>query len=220
MGGGGDFWRSFGGFGRPPGRGDGFEKLPEEERQRVRHALEQAWNRPDVIQKRDAASRANDEFRAGLQQALKEIDPGVAAILDKIRPPQFDPSKLPPLPPPDAPEFPRAVSDRLGEELVGFSRPEHKEQAREWHQKIMQRPAVVEAFNQLRDAQPSERMAKVQALREAYRAAVSDNFRRMREQNGGGEKGRGPSGGPGPRYKGNEEGPDKEKAKGAPAPPA
>src|SRR5690606_1309913 len=76
-----------GGMGGKPPRYDGFEKLSNEDKAKVRAAFEKAWQRPEVIEARDKAMRANEEMRNTLHSALKDIDPQVVGILEKAKPP-------------------------------------------------------------------------------------------------------------------------------------
>jgi hypothetical protein len=52
------------GMGKGPPRFDGFDKLSEAELQKVRTAFEKAWQRPEVIESRDKAMKANEEIAA------------------------------------------------------------------------------------------------------------------------------------------------------------
>lgn len=186
-------WRGgFGGFGRPP-RHDGFDKLPEEERRKVRDALDRVWNRPEVIAARDEAMRANDAMRRVIREALEKTDPEAAAILARLEPREgFDPSKLPPLPPPEAADFPEAVAARMASELQAFSRPERREETRQIHARVMARPALHEAFERLKTSEGEARIEALHALRKAYREAVGAEFQAARERRGVTEGGKPP----------------------------
>lgn len=176
-------WRGgFGGFGRPP-RHDGFDKLPEEERRKVREALDRVWNRPEVIAARDEAMRANDTMRRVIREALEKTDPEAAAILARLEPREgFDPSKLPPLPPPETADFPVAVVARMAAELQAFSRPERREETRQIHERVMAQPALREAFERLKTREGEARIEALHALRRAYREAVGAEFQAARER--------------------------------------
>ena len=176
-------WRgSFGGFGRPP-RHDGFDKLPEPERRKVRDALDRVWNRPEVIAARDEAMRANDTMRRVIREALQKTDPEAAAILARLEPREgFDPSKLPPLPPPEAPYFPEAVVARMASELQAFSRPERREETRQMHERVMAQPALREAFDLLKTREGEARIEALHALRKTYREAIGAEFQAARER--------------------------------------
>lgn len=176
-------WRGgFGGFGRPP-RHDGFDKLPEAERRKVREALDRVWNRPEVIAARDEAMRANDAMRRVIREALQKTDPEAAAILARLEPREgFDPSKLPPLPPPEASEFPEAVVARMASELQAFSRPERREETRQMHERVMAQPALREAYEHLKTREGEARIEALHALRKAYREAIGAEFQAARER--------------------------------------
>lgn len=176
-------WRgSFGGFGRPP-RHDGFDKLPEPERRKVRDALDRVWNRPEVITARDEAMRANDAMRRVIREALQKTDPEAAAILARLEPREgFDASKLPPLPPPEAVNFPEAVVARMASELQAFSRPERREETRQMHERVMAQPALREALERLKTREGEARIEALHALRKAYREAIGAEFQAARER--------------------------------------
>lgn len=176
-------WRGgFGGFGRPP-RHDGFDKLPEAERRKVREAFDRVWNRPEVIAARDEAMRANDTMRRVIREALEKTDPEAAAILARLEPREgFDPSKLPPLPPPETPDFPAAVVARMAAELLAFSRPDRREETRQIHERVMAQPALREAFERLKTGEGEARIEALHALRKAYREAIGAEFQAARER--------------------------------------
>ena len=172
------------GMGRPRGF-DGFEKLSEGEKQKVRAAFEKAWQRPEVIESRDKALRANEEMRNTLHTALKEIDPEVVGILEKIKP-QFpmDQRGLPEMPKPDSPEFAHMAAIRLGAELQSISRPERREETHGFHERLLQLPRVKEALAKLDALPPAERMEAFKKFREIYREAAGQEFMKFRERGG------------------------------------
>ncbi|MBN8419789.1 MAG: hypothetical protein J0L73_12790 [Verrucomicrobia bacterium] len=172
------------GMGRPRGF-DGFEKLSEGEKQKVRAAFEKAWRRPEVIESRDKALRANEEMRNTLHNALKEIDPEVVGILEKIKP-QFpmDQRGLPEMPKPDSPNFAHMAAIRLGAELQAISRPERRDETRGFHERLLQLPRVKEALAKLDALPPGERMEAFKRFREIYREAAGQEFMKFRERGG------------------------------------
>ena len=157
-----------------PMQSEGFERLPEEEKKRVRAAMEKAWSLPALQQAKDRYIKANEEFRTVMRQTLQEVDPEVVKILEKIKPqPQFDPRAMPKLPPPADSGFAKAAVERLGAELIAFAKPELREKLRGAHSRVMQAPAVVEAADKLFAAAPDKRVEALGKLREAYRLALS-----------------------------------------------
>lgn len=172
------------GMGRPRGF-DGFEKLSESEKHKVRAAFEKAWQRPEVIDARDKALRANEEMRNTLHNALKDIDPEVVGILEKIKP-QFpmDQRGLPEMPKPDSPQFAHMAAIRMGAELQSISRPERRDEARGFHERLLQLPRVKEALAKLDALPPGERMEAFKKFREIYREAVGQEFMKFRERGG------------------------------------
>lgn len=179
--------------GRPPMRHDGFDKLPEEDKKRVREALDKVWSRPEVIAAKDKALRANEEMRDTIRESLGKIDPGAAAILARIEPKDhFDPRDLPRLPPPDSAEFPDIMVKRLGMELISFSRPERREETRKLHERVMSQPQVAGAVARVVSTTGEERIQAVQKLRELYREAVGREFHAAREKREAEEKAKAP----------------------------
>lgn len=186
-------WRgALGGFGRPP-RHEGFDKLSEEDKAKVRDALDRVWNRPEVIAARDDAMRANDAMRRIIREALQKTDPEAAAILARLEPKEeFDPSKLPPLPVPEAAEFPDAVVTRMASELQAFSRPDRRDETRRMHERVMALPALREALDKLRNSTGEARIEALHALRKAYREAIGAEFHAARERRSAAEGGKAP----------------------------
>ncbi len=187
----------FGGPGMMPGMGgrsrgyEGFDKLSEEERAKVRAAFSKAWQRPDVIAARDKAMQASEEMRGKLRKAVKEIDPEVAKILEKVKPPFPTDSKgLPEMPKPDSPEFARMAGVRLGAEMMAMSRPERRDDTRRFHERIMQLPRVKEALAKLEQLPPTERMEGFKKLRDVYREITGEEFRKAREKSAESKEGR------------------------------
>lgn len=164
-------------------RHDGFDKLPEEEKKRVREALDKVWSRPEVIEAKDKAMRANEEMRDTIRESLVKIDPEAAAILAKIEPKDhFDPRDLPKLPATDSTEFPKIMVQRMGMELLSFSRPERREETRKLHERVVAYPLVREAITRVESTAGEERVQAVQKLRERYREAVGKEFQAARER--------------------------------------
>ena len=179
------------GFGRPPGRNDGFDKLPEFEKKRVREALDKVWSRPEVLEARDRAMKANEDFRDAVRAALKAIDPEAVAIMDRVRPPDhFDPRQLPKLPPPESDDFPRIALERMGLELQAYARPERREELKRVHERILALPRLKEAISQVQSAQGEARIAAIQTLRDIYRDEVGKEFQAARERRNATDKAR------------------------------
>ena len=169
--------------GRPPMWGEGFEKLSEDEKRRVRDALGKAWGRPEVAAARDKLMAANEEMRRVINDAVKEIDPGVAKILHNMRGPEGFPGRGEPprLPPVEAEEFPSAVVQRLEAELLLFSPPERREAARALHARLISQPAIGDAISRLRNARTGDRISAMEDLRKIYREAVSTELVKLRD---------------------------------------
>lgn len=169
--------------GRPPMRYDGFERLSENEKAKVRAAFEKAWQRPEVIESRDKAMRANEDLRTTLHQALKEIDPEVVTILDKVKPPfPNEPRELPEMPKPDSPDFGRMAVARIAGEMMSIARPDRREETRRFHDHVMQDARVKEELAKVEALPPGERLQGFQRLREVYREVAGEEFRKLREK--------------------------------------
>lgn len=186
-----------GGMGGKPPRYDGFERLSEDEKAKVRAAFEKAWQRPEVIEARDKAMRANEEMRNKLHAALKDIDPQVVGILEKAKPPfPMDQRGLPEMPKPDSPEFGRMAVARIGAEMLSVARPDRKDDTRRFHDRIMQMPRIKEELAKLEQLPLGEKMEGFKRFRDIYRQVASEEYMKLREKYDGfrGEGG-GPSGG-------------------------
>lgn len=167
---------------------EGFERLPEEEKKRVRAAMEKAWSMPALQQAKERYLKANEEFRTAMRQALEEVDPEVVKILEKMKPQQqMDPRAMPKLPPPTDDQFAKIAVERLGMEIIGFARPELRGRIRAAHGKVMQQPDVAEAVKHLLAAPPEARADELRKLREVYRKAMAAELPNMgRSQQGQG----------------------------------
>lgn len=152
---------------------EGIERLPDEEKKRVRAAIDKAWTTPAVQEAKDRYFKANEEFRAAMRQALNEVDPEVVKILEKIKPQQPDQRSFPKLPPPTDNAFAKVALERLGMELMTFVRPENREKVRAIHVKVMQTPEVKTAVEALLAAPPEKKIEALGKLREVYRQAIS-----------------------------------------------
>lgn len=175
--------------GRPPMYGEGFEKLSEDQKRRVREALAKAWGRPEVAEARDRMMKANDDMRQAIHGALKEIDPEIATLLASMRGPEpwGGRGEPPRMPPPESPDFPREVVKRLEMELMVFSHPDRREELRKLHGVLLGQPEISAAVKRLNEAPVPERMAAMEALRRVYREGVGRMGEKLRERREGGE---------------------------------
>ncbi len=160
----------FAGFGgmRP---GQGMEGLTDEEKQRLRAAVEKVWSTPEMIAARDKIMKANEELRSTLREALKKTDPDVVAIMEKVKVPMpWEQHRLPPpLPRPDDPDFPRQATNRLGFEMMSFAKPEQREALRHLHERVVELPEVKQAITRLQEAPKEGRGEAFKNLREVYK---------------------------------------------------
>jgi hypothetical protein len=177
--------------------GEGFEKLSEDQKRRVREALAKAWGRPEVAEARDRMMKANDDMRDAIHGALKEIDPEIATLLASMRGPESwgGRGELPKMPPPEAPEFPEAVVKRLEMEMLAFTPPERREEARKLHGVLLAQPEISAAVKKLNEVPVPERVMAMEGLRRVYREGVgrhASKFREKREREGEGKEFRRP----------------------------
>ncbi|QIF03980.1 hypothetical protein [Roseimicrobium sp. ORNL1] len=218
---------------RERGGGDMFKGLPEEERQRVREAFEKAWQDPEVIAARDRMSKANEEMRTALHEALKKADPEVVKILEKVRPPGGFPG-MARMPDPADPEFAPQAIQRLGGELQVWAKMDRREtDTKPMHDRIAQVPAVKEALQRAQEASPELRPEAWRKLREAYFGAAKAEFVQAwgkspwdRDRDWGRDREqRGPGGPGGPGFGGDRDRgerplpPPRPEGEGAPPPP-
>jgi len=164
---------------RPP---MGFDTLTEDEKKKVREAMAKAWNRPEVITARDKAMEANEQMRQTLQTAIKEIDPEVDAILEKIKPPYpLDHRGLPLMPKPESPEFIKFVGIRLRAELMSIAKPGRHEETGRFHDRIMQSQRMKDVLGELERAAPGSRVDVFMKLRDIYRQVAADEFAKFKK---------------------------------------
>ncbi|WP_147263503.1 hypothetical protein [Roseimicrobium gellanilyticum] len=191
-------------------RGDMFKGLPEEERQRVREAFEKAWQDPEVIAARDRMSKANEDMRNAIHEALKKADPEVVKILEKVRPPGGFPW-MARMPDPADPEFGAQAIHRLGGELQVGARIDRREtDTKPIHERITQVPSVKEAIQRAQEAPPEQRPEAWRRLREAYIGAAKAEFIQAwgkspwdKDRDWGRDRERGPGGPGGPGFGGD-----------------
>lgn len=171
-----------------------YDRLPEEDKKRIREAMDRVWGRPEVIEARERTMKAHADLRDTIRASLEKSDPEVAALLKKIEPEDgYDPRQLPPMPPVDSEEFPKAVAMRLGLEIMMFSRPERKEATRQFHEKIMASPAMQSALQALQASKGEARIQAAQDLRRTYRESAMQEFQKLRSAKGAGETGKPPA---------------------------
>lgn len=167
-------------------RMDAFKQLTEDERQRVRAAFEKAWSNTEVVKAREALSKANEDYRAVLHRVLRETDPGIAEILEKMKSQTPAPGGFPifgQMPDPKDPEFAKKVISRLREDNPAGPGGEKRE-PRTGHlrERVMNSPAVKDLIGQLEAAkEPQEKIQVYNRLREAWMTAMRAEFGQMRE---------------------------------------
>lgn len=156
-------------------RSEAFKQLSESDRQKVRAAFDKIWNRPDVATAREKLNKANEEYRKTIQSALREADPEVAKILEKVSPwvPTGGPM-LGRMPDPNDPEFAKKAVNRLSLEIQGAVTPDRFEGgAARMHELALENPQVKEALATLQQAQSaSDRIGAYRHLREVYQSTV------------------------------------------------
>lgn len=75
------------GRGDKPGKKeeDPFADLSPEERAALRKAFEKVWSDPEVVQARHEISRATEAYQKALRDALTDVDPKLAGIVERMR---------------------------------------------------------------------------------------------------------------------------------------
>jgi hypothetical protein len=186
-------------------RMDAFRSMSDEEKQRVRNAFDKAWQNPEVTAARERYMKANDEYRATLQKALKEADPTVVDLLEKHKPKGGPPGMMP-MPDPNDPEFSKKAVNRLGMELHALSRMENRKfPTKEIGEKVMSDPGVKAAVQRMEAAEPAGRMEAWRKLVIAFQEVAR---KEMPVQEGGRRPGPpGPRFGDGPRPEDGRPGP-------------
>ena len=153
-----------------PGGMNGFDKLSEAERKRVREAMDIAWKKPEMQAAKDKFTKASEEFRAALRDTLQGIDPEVVKILEKVKPPMpWEYRGGPPPLRPEDPEFANQAVARMGMEMATFGGPEKRDAMQRLHERLINLPSVKEAVAKLQAAPVGERMETFKAVREIYR---------------------------------------------------
>ena len=156
-------------------RSEGFKQLSESERQKVRAAFDKVWNRADVAAAREKLNKANEEYRQTMQNALREADPEVSKILEKVNP--WVPTGGPMLgrtPDPNDPEFANKILARLNLWVQEVVKPDHFEGGPpKLHELALQNEQVKAAWATLQQAQSAqERISAYHHLREVYQSTV------------------------------------------------
>jgi hypothetical protein len=173
--------RHFSEPGMPRHMGERFEKLSEEEKAKVRKALDQAWQKTEVREARQKLMNANDEFRKTLRDTVQGIDPEAVAIMDKIRPEAPQPSRLP-MPKADDPQFAEASIERIGKELSMLARPERREAMQALHVQILAKPEIAPLVQALKAAPTDQRLECFRKLHDAYRKQAQLHFAEIRKE--------------------------------------
>ena len=76
--------RPDGNWPRRDSHGSGFKNLSEEERTKVREALQKVWSDPEVVAARHELQQASESYRETMRNALKNVDPEIQPILQKM----------------------------------------------------------------------------------------------------------------------------------------
>jgi hypothetical protein len=163
-----------------------FDRLSDEEKKKVRAALDAAWSKPEMKEAKERLSKANEEFRATLRTVLSGIDPEAVALLEKMAP---EPPPFEPPPRPEVENFAQLSLDRLGNEMKHFAKPERKDAMGELHLKLLENAELVPLVAALKAAPVSERVRAFEQVKQKYRALAWKYFgdlRRDREAKGKG----------------------------------
>ena len=166
------------------------DQLSEDERHRLRTAVEKVWENPEVAAARERVMKANEEFRGTLRDALQKDDPEVVKILEKVKAPlPWEQHRGPPqMPGPEDPNFPRMAANRLGFEMMTFLKPEQRAAFRKLHERVIDLPSVKEAIHKVQSAPADGRPEAFKNLHEVYRRECEREiaeFRQRRKGEGG-----------------------------------
>ena len=166
---------------------DGMDQLSEDERHRLRAAVEKVWANPEVTAARERIMKANEEFRGTLREALQKSDPEVVKILEKVKTPMPWEQRRgpPPMPRADDPNFPRMAAARLGFEMMSFLRPEQRQSFRHLHERVIELPAVKEAISKVQTATPEGRPEAFKNLHQVYRKECEREVAEFRRKRAG-----------------------------------
>ncbi len=158
-----------------------YDKLPEADKKRIREAMDRVWGRPEVIAAREQTMRAHAELRETIRTSLAKHDPEVAELLKKVEPDDgYDMRKLPPMPQVDSDDFPKAITLRLGMEMMMFSKPDRREATRQFHERLMTSEAVQNALQEVQTKRGEERVQAAMRLRQVYRETAMHEFQKAR----------------------------------------
>lgn len=151
-------------------RESGWDQLNEDEKKKLREAIDKVWDTAEVTASRDKIMKATEEMRTTLRTALEKSDPDAAKIMAKVKTPFPWPSHRgpPPMPNPEDPNFPRMATMRLGFEMLSIAKPEQREAMRHLHERLVELPSVKDAAAKLEAAPISGRMEAFKMLRETY----------------------------------------------------
>lgn len=158
-----------------------YDKLPEADKKRIREAMDRVWGRPEVIEARERTMKAHAELRETIRTSLAKHDPEVAELLKKVEPDDgYDMRQLPPMPAVDSDDFPKAISMRLGMDIMMFAKPDRKEATRMFHERLMATEPVQKALQEVIAKRGEERIQASQRLRQVYREAAMHEFQKAR----------------------------------------
>ena len=151
-------------------RDSGWDQLNEDEKKKLRDAIDKVWDTAEVASSRDKIMKATEEMRTTLRTALEKSDPEAAKIMAKVKTPFPWPSHRgpPPMPKPEDPNFPRQAAMRLGFEMLSIAKPEQRDALRHLHERLVELPTVKAAIAKLEAAPVAERMEAFKQLREVY----------------------------------------------------
>jgi len=158
------------------------ERLSDEERARLRRAVQEVWNRTEVSEKREALQRATREFRAALKNAIDaQGDPELKRVMMRLLAEHYVAEKKAARPAlrPDAVtlphgevtrEHPAVHSDRAGRGVLSDEEQKMLAAARE---AALKNPAVVASIRDRESAvDHSSKMLAAREFRVAMREAM------------------------------------------------
>ena len=185
--------RPEGNWPRRDSNSSGFNKLSDEERTKIREALQQVWSDPEVIAARHELQQASEKYRETMRTALKDVDPEIQPILQKMMMmsprgpggPGDGPGNGPNDRPggggpggrewgdPDQPGFARLVVKRVSMEIADRMEPELRGEFEEAHKQVTDTDEFKAALKTVEDTKDfRKKQDEARKLREVYRTEL------------------------------------------------
>lgn len=189
-----------------------WEKLSEEEREKLKLALREVWADPAVLSAREEVNEATQAFQDAIRVAMTKADPEVAALLKEVQTPGHGPGSGRPHGRPGGPGMPKRMGDTPTGPPAFFEKmtPEEREHFRKVELKAREAESVVAIRKELEGIQKEDdqlrrkRMEVYRKMRKAVLNAMVKEDPSLAEKISelGSRRGSGPKSGP--RMKGKK----------------